>query len=340
MNGTGCWPPSPPGSVTRPHCWTASCRRRSPTTRPPPGSTCFPAAASSGPAAAAPTTPTRASTRRRPVTCSAMCWTLIRSPCSCCAAGPGIRCWPGSGPAAGAPRQARQPASGRPGRRRRGRDADGGRRREPPMRAWTPGRRSEHRNPWRRSLPCRCRPAGPGTRPASGGSAALAIRPARGPGGAGRRRGQPGLGDGSGPVRRRRTEPRPGRRPGSPGSPGAGHARIRLARGALRARRTGSRPPGPGLAAGWPGRAGVAGRRVGPGRGRSGRRRLLAAAQAALRAKTDAAQPVIEGNRVTADRLQLRLGRDLRWYPYARSDDDWEPSGAPEADPARALEGL
>ncbi len=68
--------------------------------------------------------------------------------------------------------------------------------------------------------------------------------------------------------------------------------------------------------------------------------RLLAAAQAALRAKTDAAQATIEGNRVTAGRLQLRLGRDLRWYPYARSDDDWEPSGAPEADPARALDGL
>ena len=68
--------------------------------------------------------------------------------------------------------------------------------------------------------------------------------------------------------------------------------------------------------------------------------RLLAAAQAALCAKTDAAQAAIEGNRVTADRLQLRLGRDLRWYPYARSDDDWEPSGAPEADPARALDGL
>lgn len=32
-------------------------------------------------------------------------------------------------------------------------------------------------------------------------------------------------------------------------------------------------------------------------------------------------------------RLQLCLGRDLRWYPYARSDQDWEPSGSP--DPAR-----
>jgi uncharacterized Zn finger protein len=67
---------------------------------------------------------------------------------------------------------------------------------------------------------------------------------------------------------------------------------------------------------------------------------LLTAARAALRAKTDAARPIVQGNRVTAGRLQLRLGRDLRWYPYGRSDDDWEPSGAAEADPARALENL
>ncbi len=68
--------------------------------------------------------------------------------------------------------------------------------------------------------------------------------------------------------------------------------------------------------------------------------RLPAAARAALRAKTGAAQAVTQGNRVTAGRLQLRLGRDLRWYPYARSDDDWEPSGAPDLDPARALADL
>jgi uncharacterized Zn finger protein len=67
---------------------------------------------------------------------------------------------------------------------------------------------------------------------------------------------------------------------------------------------------------------------------------LLAAARYALRAKTGGARAAIQGNRVTAGRLQLRLGRDLRWYPYARSDDEWEPSGAPQADPARALEDL
>jgi uncharacterized Zn finger protein len=68
--------------------------------------------------------------------------------------------------------------------------------------------------------------------------------------------------------------------------------------------------------------------------------RLLTAARSALRAKTGAAQADIQRNRVTAGRLQLRLGRDLRWYPYARSDDGWEPSGTPEADPAQALTDL
>ena len=67
---------------------------------------------------------------------------------------------------------------------------------------------------------------------------------------------------------------------------------------------------------------------------------LLEAARAALRAKAGTVQADIQANRVTAGRLQLRLGRDLRWYPYARSDEDWEPSGAPDADPARALADL
>jgi uncharacterized Zn finger protein len=66
---------------------------------------------------------------------------------------------------------------------------------------------------------------------------------------------------------------------------------------------------------------------------------LLTAARAALRAKANAAETV-QGNRITAGHLQLRLGRDLRWYPYARSDRDWEPSGSPETDPAQALADL
>jgi uncharacterized Zn finger protein len=68
--------------------------------------------------------------------------------------------------------------------------------------------------------------------------------------------------------------------------------------------------------------------------------RLLTAARSALRAKTSAAQADIQRNRVTAGRLQLRLGRDLRWYPYARSDGGWEPSGTAQADPAQALTDL
>jgi uncharacterized Zn finger protein len=66
---------------------------------------------------------------------------------------------------------------------------------------------------------------------------------------------------------------------------------------------------------------------------------LMKAARTVLRAKTGAPDEVT-GNRVTAGRLQLRLGRDLRWYPYARSDGDWEPSGPPEADPAKAVGAL
>jgi hypothetical protein len=67
--------------------------------------------------------------------------------------------------------------------------------------------------------------------------------------------------------------------------------------------------------------------------------RLLEAARTALRAKTGAAE-VAQRNRITAGCLQLRLGRDLRWYPYTRSDQDWEPSGPPQADPGLALADL
>jgi len=66
---------------------------------------------------------------------------------------------------------------------------------------------------------------------------------------------------------------------------------------------------------------------------------LLDAARAVLRARAGAAEAV-RGNRITAGRLQLRLGRDMRWYPYARSDQDWEPSGQPQADPALAVADL
>ena len=67
---------------------------------------------------------------------------------------------------------------------------------------------------------------------------------------------------------------------------------------------------------------------------------LFRAARSALRDKNDGAETVVEGNRITSGRLQLRLGRDLRWFPYARSDGDWEPSGPPDPDPARAVADL
>ena len=66
---------------------------------------------------------------------------------------------------------------------------------------------------------------------------------------------------------------------------------------------------------------------------------LLKTARVALRTKTGAAATT-QGNRITAGHLQLRLGRDLRWYPYARSGQDWEPSGSPEPDPVQAIADL
>jgi hypothetical protein len=66
---------------------------------------------------------------------------------------------------------------------------------------------------------------------------------------------------------------------------------------------------------------------------------LLKSSQATLRDATGTAATVVR-NRVTAGSVQLRLGRDLLWYPYARSDGDWEPAGPPQPDPARAAEVL
>ncbi len=66
---------------------------------------------------------------------------------------------------------------------------------------------------------------------------------------------------------------------------------------------------------------------------------LLTAVRAALRSKTGA-EEAVHGNQVTAGHLQLRLGRDLRWYPYTRSQEGWEPGGSPEHDPARAVADL
>jgi uncharacterized Zn finger protein len=66
---------------------------------------------------------------------------------------------------------------------------------------------------------------------------------------------------------------------------------------------------------------------------------LLKAARAALR-DASGSPARTSRNRVTAGRMQLRLGRDLLWYPYIRSDSDWEPAGAPKPDPADAAAAL
>jgi hypothetical protein len=66
---------------------------------------------------------------------------------------------------------------------------------------------------------------------------------------------------------------------------------------------------------------------------------LLKAARAALRDASGTPARATR-NRVTAGRMQLRLGRDLLWYPYVRSDGDWEPAGPPGPDPAAAAAAL
>ncbi|WP_431993770.1 hypothetical protein [Streptomyces albogriseolus] len=50
----------------------------------------------------------------------------------------------------------------------------------------------------------------------------------------------------------------------------------------------------------------------------------------------------VDGNHwtLTGRGLQLRLGRDGRWYPYRRRDGLWWPAGPPSADPAEALADL
>jgi uncharacterized Zn finger protein len=66
---------------------------------------------------------------------------------------------------------------------------------------------------------------------------------------------------------------------------------------------------------------------------------LVEAAGAVVTAKTGAAG-AIRGNRITSGRLQLRLGRDLRWYPYSLSGEEWEPAGPPHHDAATAIAAL
>ncbi|NEA92980.1 hypothetical protein G3I22_11675, partial [Actinospica acidiphila] len=59
--------------------------------------------------------------------------------------------------------------------------------------------------------------------------------------------------------------------------------------------------------------------------------------------EADELPPVtVDGNQwtLTGRDLQLRLGRDGRWYPYRRRDDLWWPAGPPSTDPAEALADL
>jgi uncharacterized Zn finger protein len=71
----------------------------------------------------------------------------------------------------------------------------------------------------------------------------------------------------------------------------------------------------------------------------AGTTELVKAARIVLREATGGTARVSR-NRVTAGPLQLRLGRDHRWYPYARSGGAWEPAGPPQPDPRRAAELL
>jgi hypothetical protein len=69
----------------------------------------------------------------------------------------------------------------------------------------------------------------------------------------------------------------------------------------------------------------------------AGAEHLLAAAREPLRQLTGT-PPRLTGNRLSSAGVQLRLGRDLQWYPYLRSRGEWDPAGPPSPDPAVALE--
>ncbi|MEV1177294.1 SWIM zinc finger family protein, partial [Nonomuraea sp. NPDC049784] len=71
-------------------------------------------------------------------------------------------------------------------------------------------------------------------------------------------------------------------------------------------------------------------------------RRDLARAQALLEAGWEGERPPqVEAwrNRWTLGALQLRYGRDGRWYPFTQRDGVWWPAGPPERDPAALVSG-
>ncbi|MGH3387701.1 MAG: SWIM zinc finger family protein, partial [Actinomadura sp.] len=74
-------------------------------------------------------------------------------------------------------------------------------------------------------------------------------------------------------------------------------------------------------------------------------KRDLARARAALAAAWDRDEsPQLDGSRnrwtVRGHGLQLRLGRDGRWYPYREESGAWWPAGPPHRDPAAVLAEL
>ena len=74
-------------------------------------------------------------------------------------------------------------------------------------------------------------------------------------------------------------------------------------------------------------------------------RREVARARAALAAAWDRDEsPQLDGSRnrwtVRGHGLQLRLGRDGRWYPFREESGEWWPAGPPHRDPAAVLAEL
>ena len=232
------------------------------------------------------------------------------------------------------PRPGAEPSGGpRPPQRQAGRPAT-------MTRAWTPGPRWLRRRRPGRSPSRRCRPAGPGTR--------RRCRSTRRPGA----RGYVMTCWRSPPTRRARAwELAVGLDPDAGLSLGAD---ADLARRADQASAHRPSPRSPAAAASanasWPagGWHGATAARAGsscctvngnPRPKRAGAAELLKAARAAL--SEAAGTPArVARNRVTAGRVQLRLGRDFLWYPYTRSAGEWEPTGPPQPDPARVAETL
>lgn len=73
--------------------------------------------------------------------------------------------------------------------------------------------------------------------------------------------------------------------------------------------------------------------------GEAGTAQLLRSALAAVR-QAIGSTARLRRDRITVAGLQLRFGRDYRWYPYRRIGSTWEPAGGPHPDPAVALSPL